>query len=174
MKNYQMRLFISINVPKELYRYCTQLQSQFPELKTTREFHMTVQFLGDEVNESMAQKIIDALSKIKFEPFEIKMGDALPFPNPFNPRGVWIECKESNELNKLAEQIRNAMTGLNLIADKPFKAHITLGRYKRPPFKKPQTAHGEPHTFIVDYFYLMESTLTPDGPIHKMLARFPM
>jgi len=169
-----MRLFISINVPKELYRYCTQLQSQFPDLRTAKEFHMTVQFLGDEVDDGMAQKIIDALSKIKFDPFEIEMGDALPFPNPFNPRGVWIECGESEELMGLAEKIRNQMVELNLIADKPFKAHITLGRYKRPPFKKPKAVQGEPHTFTVDYFYLMESNLTPEGPQYKTLARFPM
>jgi len=168
-----MRLFISINVPRELYRYCAQLQSQFPDLKITKEFHMTVQFLGDEVDDKRLQRIIDNLSKIKFVPFNIKMGDALPFPNPFNPRGVWIECGQSAELKKLADNIRKSMSDLRFMPDKPFKAHITLGRYKFPPFEKPQPVKGEPHTFTVDYFYLMQSSLTPTGPEYKMLAEFP-
>ena len=166
-----MRLFISINVPHELHRYCTQLQSQFPDLKTTREFHMTVQFLGNEIGD--AQPIIEALKKIRFEPFDIKMGDTLPFPDAFRPRGVWIECEETDALMNLADQIRKVMEELGYIADKPFRAHITLGRYKRPPHRTPKIIKGEPHTFTVDRFYLIESILTPEGPQYKTLARFP-
>lgn len=166
-----MRLFIAITVPKELHRYCQQLQSRFPDLKTTREFHLTIQFLGNEM--PSAEPIIQALGKIKFEPFDIEMGDALPFPNPFSPRGVWIECKESEPLMKLADNIRSAMAELKLQADKPFKAHITLGRYKQPPSKKPERIKGEPHTFTADRFYLIESTLEPEGPRYKTLARLP-
>jgi len=135
---------------------------------------MTVQFLGDDVDQGRAQRIIDVLSKIKFEPFEIKMGDALPFPNPFNPRGAWIECEESDELIKLADNIRKSMSDLHFMPDKPFKAHITLGRYKFPPFEKPNAVKGEPHTFTVDRFYLMQSNLTPTGAEYKVLAEFPI
>ncbi len=166
-----MRLFIAITVPEELRRYCTQLQGQFPDLKETRVFHLTVQFLGNEIEDP--QPIVEALRKIEFEPFDIQMGDAVPFPNAFRPRGVWIECSESTELMSLADQIRSAMEEIKLVADKPFKAHITLGRYKRPPHKKPQTIKGEPHSFTVDRFYLIESTLTPEGPKYKTLAQFP-
>ena len=166
-----MRLFIAITVPHQLHRYCQQLQSQFPDLKTTREFHMTVQFLGNDIED--ANPIIDALKKVKFEPFEIEMGDAVPFPNSFRPRGVWIECDPSAALLNLADEIRSAMGELGYIADKPFRAHITLGRYKRPPRQKPQTIKGEPHRFKLDQFYLIESTLTPEGSKYKTLAGFP-
>ncbi len=175
-----MRLFISINVPKELYRYCRQLQGQFPEMKNTDEFHMTVQFLGDDCKS--AEPVIEALKRIRFSPFEIEMGNALPFPNAWEPRGAWIECKLSPELKKLAEDIQNAMKEVGYISDKPFKAHITLGRYKHPPGPKAvrtgqprqeiKEAEGEPHRFDVKEFYLVESALTPSGPIHKKLAAF--
>jgi 2'-5' RNA ligase len=168
-----MRLFISISVPRGLYRYCAQLQSRFPDLKTTHEFHITVQFLGDEISDEMMNKIIDALSKIKFKKFEIQMGDALPFPDLDNPYGVWIECKETDELNGFANEIRKRMTELKLKPDKPFKAHITLGRYKFPPSKKPMRITGEPHRFEVDRFYLMESRLAPNGSVYKVVKEFP-
>jgi len=148
------------------------MQSQFADLKTTREFHITVQFLGEGIDDKRLQSIIDVLSKIKFEPFEIKMGDAIPFPNPFDPKGVWIECGQSDELKELADNIRKSMSDLHFIPDKPFKAHITLGRYKFLPFETPKAITGEPHTFIVDKFYLMQSSLMPTGSEYKILAEF--
>ena len=165
-----MRLFIAIKVPEELHRYLTQLQSQFPDLRETHVFHLTVQFLGNEIEDP--DTIIEALRKIKFDPFDIQMGDAVPFPNAFRPRGVWIECEESETLMNLADQIRSAMDEINLMADKPFKAHVTLGRYKRPPYGKLKPVTGEPHTFTINKFYLIESTLAPEGPKYKTLAEF--
>jgi RNA 2',3'-cyclic 3'-phosphodiesterase len=165
-----MRLFISIDVPNMLYRYCRQLQGQFPDMKNADGFHMTIQFLGDECKS--AGPIIDALKKIKFAPFEIEMGNALPFPNTLEPRGVWIECKLTPELKKLAEDIQNAMRIIGYAPDKPFKAHITLGRYKYPPKQKIKEVKGEPHRFDVKEFSLVKSILTPKGPVHKKLEVF--
>jgi len=166
-----MRLFISINVPQEFHRYLRQLQSQFPDMKNTNEFHMTVQFLGDDTKSP--DQLIDALKTVQFSPFEIKMGNAVPFGNPTNPRGVWIECKMIPELEKLAEDIRKTTEKLDYIADKPFKAHITLGRYKRPPQYKPKKIDGESHSFAINQFHLVESALTSTGPKHKIVASFP-
>lgn len=166
-----MHLFIAIAIPHQLYRYCQQMQSHFPDLKMTREFHLTVQFLGNEIEDE--RPIIDALSKILFKPFDIKMGDALLFPNPLNPRGVWIECDESDKLMSFADQIRKTMSELGYQADKPFKAHITLGRYKQSLHQKPEKIKGKPHVFTVDRFYLMESILLPQGALYKTVARFP-
>lgn len=167
-----MRLFISIDVPEELHRYCRQLQSQFPDMRNTDEFHMTIQFLGDDTESP--DKLIEVLKTIQFKPFEMEMGDAVPFPNPFDPRGAWIECKMTPELQKLADDIRKATEKLGYISDKPFKAHITLGRYKRPPKYKPKKTEGEPHVFMVDRFHLVESTLSSEGPKHKIIASLPI
>lgn len=167
-----MRLFIAITVPQGLHRYCAQLQSQYPELKMTKEFHLTIQFLGNEIENP--QSIIKVLKKIKFEPFEIEMGDVMPFPNPIRPRGVWIECDPSAVLLKLADEIRSSMEELGYRNDKPFRAHITLGRYKKSPNKKPQIIKGESHRFMLDRFYLIESNLTPEGSKYKTLATFPI
>jgi 2'-5' RNA ligase len=139
-------------------------------MKNTDEFHMTVQFLGDGI--LSAEPIIEALKNVSFKPFEIEMGNALLFPNVWDPRGAWIECRLSQELKKLAEDVQSEMKKIGYISDKPFKAHITLGRYRQTPEKKPEVVKGEPHRFTVENFHLMESTLTPKGPIHKKLATF--
>jgi 2'-5' RNA ligase len=141
-------------------------------MKNTNEFHMTVQFLGDDTESP--DQLIKALKTVQFKPFEIEMGDAVPFPHPGHPRGVWIDCEITPELEKLAEKIRKIAGQLGYIADKAFKAHITLGRYKRPPNYKPEKAKGEPHKFTINQFHLIESTLSSKGPKHKIVASFPI
>ncbi|MBU0705998.1 RNA 2',3'-cyclic phosphodiesterase [Patescibacteria group bacterium] len=165
-----MRLFIAIPVPADLHRYCRQLQSRFDGLKNVNDFHLTLQFLGDDIENP--DQIIDALSQIKFGPFEIEMGDALPFGPKNEPRGVWIECKENSALNQLAGQVRQTLAPLGYESDKPFRAHITLGRYKLPPKINPKKVSGTPHYFRVDHFELIQSHLEEGGPRYKVLQKF--
>ncbi|MBN2306939.1 RNA 2',3'-cyclic phosphodiesterase [Candidatus Peregrinibacteria bacterium] len=165
-----MRLFIAIPVPQNLHRYCRQLQSQFEGLKKTEEFHITLQFLGDDTEEP--DKIIAALSQIELAPFEIEMGDAVPFGPKHEPRGAWIKCKENKFLQSLAENIRKKLTPLGYTSDKPFRAHITLGRYKSSPGHIPKTVEGMPHRFKVNHFELIQSHLGDKGPAYKTLAIF--
>lgn len=165
-----MRLFIAIVVPINLHRYCQQLQSQFEGLKNVSDFHLTLQFLGDDIESP--NEIIETLSQIKFEPFEIEMGDAIFFGPPHSPRGVWIECKENQTLNDLANDIRERLNPLGFEIDKPFRAHITLGRYKSPPRKTPKRVEGSPHQFRVNHFELIQSHLGEGGPKYKTLQKF--
>lgn len=175
-----MRLFISINVPQELHSHCRQLQKRFPGLATVDEFHLTLQFLGDEIGEPFLPRITEALKPIDFQPFEIKLGVARRFPNENRPHGVWIDCDGGTALGTLAERIRTAMDKIGFKPDKPFAAHLTLGRYKNtpPPTFKPRGGRSQPESktemksFRVDRFYLMKSLLTPEGAEHEEVATF--
>lgn len=163
-----MRLFIAITVPAPLHRYCRQLQSQFEGINIVNDFHLTLQFLGDDTEDP--QPIMAALSQIRFKPFEIEMGDALPFGPPREPHGVWIECAENKDLSALAAQIQECLKPFGYISDKPFKAHITLGRYKRPSRRPPQRIGGMKHRFDADHFELIQSHLGSGGPQYKTLG----
>ena len=165
-----MRLFIAIPVPASLHRYCRQLQSQFENLKKTDDFHITLQFLGDDTENP--DEIIAALKQIEFSPFEIEMSDAIPFGPKHKPRGVWIGCEENKALNTLAKNIREKLAPLGYISDKPFRSHITLGRYKFSPKKPPQKIEGMHHRFKVNSFELIESHLGEKGPHYRTLATF--
>ena len=148
------------------------MQSHFPGIKKTREFHLTIQFLDNYIDEDHVEKIVSALKTIEFEPFEIEMRDALIYPSPFQPRGAWLECKRSDDFLHLSTSIRNSMSKVGFVPDKPFKPHITLGRYKKPPTVRPQIVIGKSHKFIVKNFYLMKSTLTADGAIYEVMQKF--
>ncbi|MFH0838192.1 MAG: RNA 2',3'-cyclic phosphodiesterase [Patescibacteria group bacterium] len=165
-----MRLFIAITVPNGLHNYCQQMQWRFEGLKKVNAFHLTLQFLGDDTKDP--EPIMAALSQIQFKPFEIEMGDIVPFGPPTEPRGVWIECAKNKALNALAAEIQAALKLLGYKSDKPFMAHITLGRYKRFPGKVPQRAKGVPHHFMADHFELIQSHLGENGPQYKVLQKF--
>lgn len=162
-----MRLFIAIPVPENLHTYCKQMQSQFEELKKTNDFHLTLQFLGNGIE--TADEIIKALSQIEFKAFEIEMGDIVPFGPRNKPRGIWIECKKNEILKALAEEVQSRMTNLGYDSDKPFRAHVTLGRYRNTPRVIPEKVKGTSHRFLVEHFELMQSHLNEGGPRHKIL-----
>ena len=165
-----MRLFISIEVPQNLHRYCKQLQSQFSDIRKTDQFHITLQFLGDDIES--ADTVIDALKLVQFKPFEIEMGDIMPFGKQDNPKGVWIECKINDSLQKLSDDIRKVIKPIGFVSDFPFKPHITLGRYKNASQKKPEIAKSKPNKFTVENFNLMKSILTPNGSIYETVRSF--
>lgn len=152
-----MRLFIAIPVPETLYEYCKKMQSQFEGLRKTKDFHLTLQFLGDGIED--ADQIMQLLNQVEFRAFEIEMDGIVPFGPSHKPRGIWINCKEDEPLIKLADEIRNRMIPLGYESDKPFKAHITLGRYKIPPDVLPERLKGEVHRFEVKHFELIQSHL---------------
>jgi len=162
-------------------------------MKNVDEFHLTIQFLGDGIHEQFLPRITEALRSIDFHPFEIKLGAPRRFSNEDRPNGVWIDCDGGDALRDLADRIRKIMDKIGFRPDKPFAAHITLGRYKVLPYLldsrlrgndkggeddrkrggRPQPApKTEAKAFKVDHFYLMESRLAPEGPTYKMIAEF--
>ena len=165
-----MRLFIAIPVPEALNRYCQQMQRRFEGLKKTKDFHLTIQFLGGNIESS--DEIIEALSQIEFEPLEIEMGDIVSFGTPQKPRGIWIECRADSKLSHLADRIRESMSEIGYKADKPFKAHITLGRYKNTPKKRVNMIPGEKNVFQCQKFELIESKLSESGSNYEIIKAF--
>lgn len=143
------------------------MQNQFDELKKTKDFHLTLQFLGDGIE--TADEIIKALSKIEFQAFEIETGDIVPFGPKGKPRGIWIECKENEALQELAKEVQSRMTGLGHELDRPFRPHITLGRYRNIPSVIPKRIKGDSHRSLVEHFELLQSHSNKDGPRYKIL-----
>ncbi len=168
-----MRLFIAIKVPEALHKYCRELQQKFKGIKPADDFHITLQFLGEAED---PQSIIDKLSKIKLTPFRIMLGDPVPFPSPDKSYGIWIECLRSESLNKLAEKIRQHMSDLGYRADKLFKPHVTLGRYKNsracPPMEGRWESKGKKRWLTVHHFELIHSIQTKGKHKYKTLATF--
>ena len=183
-----MRTFIAIRLPdqlrSEIGRFTEQLREYFPGLRWVKpeNMHLTLRFLG-EIDPGVLAELEGAVAGAAelFEPFELEVNTVGHFGSQRRPRVLWLGLKESKELTSLAESVENALVERGFgRADKPFKAHLTLARMKKTSALAPDwkaVRENLPPTWPswpVQEVEIIESTLTPRGPIYETLAHCPL
>ena len=172
-----MRLFIALNF-NELKEYFSELQKQLPaddaKLTFPKDFHLTLKFLG-EVDDNKTDEIKQKLSEIKFEPFESDVTNIGFFSEQFL-RVVWIKA-DSKELLDLQKQIDEKL-GEFRRGNLDFQPHITLARVKwcrdkKGFVEKIRQIRTELKKVKISCFELVNSVLTPEGPVYEVLESFP-
>ena len=178
-----MRLFIatplSDHVVGCLDRLISRFAAQGGKVKWVRpgNIHLTLRFLGDTPEDQLPElrNLIDrtAASISPVETEAIRLGG---FPNLNRPRVIWVGLAPSAEpLAKLAAQIEQELRRVCFKAEeKPFRAHLTLGRVKDSRdlaallnFLK--TYKFDPFPVTLDRLVLFQSVLTPKGPVYTRL-----
>ena len=174
-----MRLFIAITLPSEikdeLYNVQNNFNSSFAKIKwvSKKNLHITLKFLGDV---DSTEKIKERLEKIKFEPFELSLGNLDYFPNKKDMKIIWAEVFPKKEIISLQQKIDSEF--LNEIStDQKFSSHLTLGRIKLIKKKKELLNYLDniklkEKSFKISEFHLVESKLTKDGPKYIILETF--
>ncbi len=120
---------------KQLRTFCRDAEMQVRWVPPPN-IHVTMRFLGN-VTEPMAYAVKDMLEPIitRTEGFELEMVGLGAFPDVTHPRVIWAGFGRGSEvLTELHSSIYNRLlkAGFNL-DDKPFRAHVTLGRIKGGP-----------------------------------------
>jgi 2'-5' RNA ligase len=185
-----MRLFISINLDRETKEKLFLILSELKERISKKypynirwenkdNFHLTLFFIG-ETDEKMKTEIISALEKIRIKDTDeiILKGISIDaFPSMKNPRVLFVSLDDENKvIEKLYMKIAAAMDNLGFKPDKKFHSHITLGRMKHQTgirFIEPQNDIDCSFTYSSKTFSLMQSTLTSEGAVHKVIQDFP-
>ncbi|HCJ66119.1 MAG TPA: RNA 2',3'-cyclic phosphodiesterase [Elusimicrobia bacterium] len=184
-----MRLFIAVNLDEELKKKILPLQE---ELKKTgadvkwvavENLHLTLKFLG-EVSEEKATQIEPVIVPILacFPSFEMKLSGFGVFPNFNYPRVIWLGIEEGGEeLKGLSEKIEDSLVSLGFDKEeRPFTAHLTLGRVRSAKNKNQLISIIEEKKNIeigkqkVGKIYLMQSILKPTGPIYLSLKEWQL
>lgn len=186
------RCFIALNLPQEIKAEFRQVQADLKRknkrIKITwvdpEIAHINLHFLGDlaENDVNHLKENLNAL-KGKYKPILLCLTGAGAFPSLKMPRILFLGVKHlgENNLIKLYHDIANILKNQGLrIEERPFIAHITLGRVK----DRPSTGSGQKINFVgeempdvefkVDSFELMESVLTPEGPEYRVLNSYPL
>lgn len=173
-----MRLFVAVEVPEGIREKMGRIEKELPSegLKKvdTGNMHITLKFLG-EVEEGKMGEVREALAKVEFSPFRVRVLGVGVFPNETYVRVVWAGT-ESDGLGALAEKVEGALSGMFAREGRGFSGHITLARvHKKVDFKEFLDAHRaeEFGKFEVHRFLIMKSVLGKGGPEYSVAAEFP-
>lgn len=184
----KIRAFIAIEISENLQKEFSKLQEELKKSNADvkwvepQNMHLTLKFLG-ETEENKIEKIKEILNKIASEtsPFEITFSKLGAFPKFSSPRVIWIGINEGKkDLENLANKIEKSLTHLGFSEEKRlYSAHLTLGRIKSGKNKeKLIKIIEEKNSFYslqklsVQKIVLIQSNLTPSGPIYTKLAEF--
>ena len=160
------------------------LRSDWVRWTPPEQIHLTVKFLGNIAADSvpdLGAALRHACAGVKA--FELAAEGFGQFPEGTRPRILWVGMKgELDTLKRLVESVVRKTEAWGQTEDRPFHAHLTIGRVKTNHPRelrelsdalrlvKP-TEFGQWRVTQVD---LMQSTLSQAGAIHTGIAAFPL
>ncbi len=139
--------------------------------------HFTLHFLG-EVDELTARAVSDRMGvALSTPPFEVSLAGLGTFPPAGPPRVIWLGVGDgAGALAAVHGETGRRLDGLCVPReDRPFSAHLTLGRVKTPlgPRLAEALAEASPVREArcrVDHVTLFESHLSPRGATYSVIA----
>lgn len=183
------RIFIAINLPKELKEFLHDYQKEISEIPARwvkpENLHITLLFLGSIKTENLP-KIFEAVNSVanSFSKFKIELEKISFFPpKSFPPRMVWVFVKKSEILEKLQKELEKKMIKFQIPfqkEEKEFTPHITLARIKKFEFRRLELEdfpriNEEIHlSFEAKSIDVMESHLKRKGPEYTLLKSFQL
>lgn len=183
-----MRTFIAFEIPAPLKRtigsFQGKLKKDFASLVSwvpEENFHITVWFLGEQdlgVIQAVEPKLKEALKDEA--PFEVRIGSLAWMPSR-RPRVIYLELHDTGGLQRVATKAKEALweTVSPSIFERPFLAHVTLGRVKQPQatieerFKRLDGLASPQDSFWVRGLTVFESRLSPKGSSYRPLSFVP-
>jgi 2'-5' RNA ligase len=188
-----IRAFIAIDLSSETQLKLEQVSAHLREsLKDipirwvqVENIHLTLKFLGDVSlsNLEVLQKMLNS-EVAGHVPFEISVGELGAFPNPRQPRVIWIGVEGPSELKAVQYGIETQMERLGYAREeRPFSPHLTLGRVSRNISSQDLRRIGE----LLDVYKvgflgatqvktinLYKSDLRPGGAVYTCLFSAPL
>ena len=142
--------------------------------------HLTLRFLG-EVAEPVARELEERLSgPFKTPAFRLAAAGFGAFPPSGPPRVFWLGLTAgAEELARVHDEVEERVSGLGFDKeDRPFRAHLTLGRVKAPLSGARRVIASMPVEPVgectVTQVTLFQSRLSPRGAVYTALARGPL
>lgn len=185
------RLFFAVKAAKhpsmrKLHEGLLQMGSGIKPVRP-ENLHLTLKFIGDPI--CPIRDIIEAPRSIlkNSEIFHLDIRTSGAFPNWKRPSVLWLGSKEPGKARKLATDLD---TALNKVCSIPrerreFKPHLTMARIREPMKVDIPSLRGqmegcleglmeEGYRIVFDRFFLINSTLTPEGPEYEVLEEYSL
>jgi 2'-5' RNA ligase len=184
-----VRAFLAIDLPDslrgEIGKIQDRLRPHVSGIRWTRPegIHLTLKFFGD-----ISEDEIETLSRVienatgGVPPFSLRLGTPGAFPGTRRPRVLWIGVDgDVASLVKLQQEIeRDLETGGFRMEGRPYRPHLTMGRFRDPlkPSGLERTLENikdvyQAESFIAEGLTLFKSDLKPGGAVYTVLKYFP-
>ena len=182
------RLFIAVPISKTskdiiIKKILVNTVVKNPDIRWISEnnLHITLKFLGEvPIRQVRLLKEIVQKTGLSHDSFEIQLKGSGVFPNKRTPRVLWIGIQPPETLCKLQDDLEQMAFEQGFEKEnRPFQPHITLGRLSDNDH--PVIAIDSLDTviqtikeilfppFLVDQIQLIESILTPQGPLYHTI-----
>lgn len=142
--------------------------------------HLTLKFLGTVPEESL-EAVSNALRRRLAEhaPLEVSARGLGAFPSLDRPRVLWAGVEGGEPLARLAAEVEAQTVGLGFDPeDRPFHAHVTVGRVKSDgaaaAFREVWSAESEFGASKMTEVVLYESRNRSEGAEYLARARVPL
>lgn len=183
-----VRLFIAISLPAAIKASLAELQKNLQvggaQVKwVEREnFHLTLKFLGA-TPQAKCPGIIQAMEEVaeNYNPFELRITGLGTFPARGRPKVVWAGLGgNKGQLVSLQASLEQKLATFGFPPEqRQYTPHLTLGRIKEfanlgdLPDRINLLKNQGSAPWQVNAMELMQSTLTPAGPLYQVLGRVP-
>lgn len=172
-------------VREAVSRLIRELSGRLETVRWTKaeNIHLTLKFLGG-VEADGIPPVRECLNRMAQThlPFPVALEGLGVFPPRGKPRVIWAGVGEGKgRLTDLAEDLDRNLAELGFPREtRKYTPHLTLGRIKKTRSGSDPRAISRGierrwadslGSFNVDMIVLMESTLTPRGAIHRVVAR---
>jgi 2'-5' RNA ligase len=178
------RIFIAINLPDEIKKKFDLVIEKLKKLNPDygikwvkpENLHLTLHFFGD-LNEKQIDLVEEGIEEITkgIKSFEMTTGDFGCFPNEQEPHVFFASIEDTETIHDLIGKLEMTLENLGYKVDaRPWQAHLTLGRIKDRSRCKITGVKISAENFSVKSIDLMESELTPNGPVYSIIKSFPL
>lgn len=182
------RLFVAVDVRlSEPFRVVSaQLKQQLCLDKiawvNANLHHLTLRFLG-QTPEPYILPLKQALTKLAAEnhAFSLEINKLGVFGSKHSPQVIWLGFQDFEPFRQLFLQLEPQLSAIGFEPNYGnFVPHLTLGRIKQIQNKKrfwelvTALQPKESQVVRVDSLLLIQSRLTPQGPIYRVLERYPL
>jgi 2'-5' RNA ligase len=179
-----IRSFLAIELPETILKKIGQVQE---DLKSSHadvrwvspeKIHLTLKFFGN-IDEWRSEPIVKSIAGATqtTSSFPLRAKGIGAFPNVKNPRVIWMGMVDEKEgLTSFQKQLETELEKIGFEPEnRPFQAHLTLGRVKSSRGRDELVARMERYReeefgdFRVEKVTLFRSDLRPTGPIYTPL-----
>jgi 2'-5' RNA ligase len=134
MLNRGMRTFVALDldpaIRHRIQNFIEEIHGLAPDLRwlSAESLHVTLKFIGEKPDAKVSQ-IVETLSSIRAEPFQLRFRGAGFFPTTKAARVFWIGIEAQDALIHLARAIDESLAKIGIAKEhRAFSPHLTVAR----------------------------------------------